>query len=188
MKLAATILTLAATAAAQASSASLTALQQCLQKTCPNNIHDVACQAACLGLPNPNASMIADTAACYAKCPATDQQAQIDCKNKCDQIYNPSGSIISNHLTPDGVSPVSTPTSTSKTDTTKPTSKPQSPQPSGSSSGTVPPKSDSHNSNDSDSDSNNSNSDSTSSSKTNGAAALKAAFSAVAIVAAAAMF
>ncbi|KAJ2047416.1 hypothetical protein H4S04_004460 [Coemansia sp. S16] len=186
MKLAATILALAATAAAQASSASLTALQQCLQKTCPNNIHDVACQAACLGLPNPNASMIADTAACYAKCPATDQQAQIDCKNRCDQIYNPSGSIISNHLTPDGVSPVSTPTSTSKTDTTKSTSKPQ---PSGSSSGTVPPKTDSSNSSDDNSDSDSdSNTGSDSSSKTNGAAALKAAFSAVAIVAAAAMF
>ncbi|KAJ2440116.1 hypothetical protein GGF42_007732, partial [Coemansia sp. RSA 2424] len=118
MKLAATILSLAAAAAAQASSSTtLTALEQCLQKTCPGNIHDVSCQAACLGLPNPNASMIADTAACYAKCPDTNQQAQIDCKNRCDQIYNPSGSVISDHLTPEGVTPAGTATSTTKTGT-----------------------------------------------------------------------
>ncbi|KAJ2835070.1 hypothetical protein GGI24_000037 [Coemansia furcata] len=193
MKLAATILSLASIVAAQDSSSSvtLTPLQQCLQKTCPNNVNDVNCQAACLGLPNPNASMIADTAACYAKCPATDnQQAQIDCKNKCDQIYNPSGSIISDHLTPVGVSPVSSPTSTTKTDTTKPTASPQSsPAASPSSSGTVPPKSDTPKASNSDSDSNSdSNSNSDSSSKKNGAATLKAAFSAVVIVAAAALF
>ncbi|KAJ2744907.1 hypothetical protein GGI20_002599 [Coemansia sp. BCRC 34301] len=187
MKLAATILSLAAAVSAQASSSTtLTAFEQCLQKTCPSNIHDVNCQAACLGLPNPNASMIADTAACYAKCPNTDQQAQIDCKNKCDQIYNPSGSVISNHLTPDGVTATPT-TSSTKTGTASSTPKSQSSP--ATNSGSNPPKSSDTNSggdSDSDSGSDSDSSDNDSSSKDNAAATFKVAFSAVAVVVAAA--
>ncbi|KAJ1998576.1 hypothetical protein H4R26_005404, partial [Coemansia thaxteri] len=190
--LAATILTFAAAAAAQASSttATLTALQQCLLKTCPNNVNDVNCQAACLGLPNPNASMIADTAACYAKCPASDQQAQIDCKNKCDQIYNPSGSVITGHETPAGFSAASTSSAPSSKPASAASSTPaatsgSSKPPSSSSSAAPHTGSELPNLTDSNESSN---SEKTSNTKTSSAATLKAAFSAAVIVAAAALF
>ncbi|KAJ2843608.1 hypothetical protein GGI22_007151, partial [Coemansia erecta] len=103
MKFAAALLGLAAVAAAQSSSSSssLSEYEQCLQSKCPNG-KTPDCQAACLNIPNPNASMISETNECYKGCVGLDYQAAIDCQAKCNEIYNPSGLIVSDHLTPAG--------------------------------------------------------------------------------------
>ncbi|KAJ1662157.1 hypothetical protein IW140_003438 [Coemansia sp. RSA 1813] len=103
MKLAAALLALAAVAVAQDSSSSLSALEQCYKQKCPNGVTN-ACQAACLNNPNPNASMIAETNKCYEGCNGLDYQGAIDCQAKCNELYNPSGVVVTDHLTPAGVS------------------------------------------------------------------------------------
>ncbi|KAJ2514474.1 hypothetical protein GGI11_003015 [Coemansia sp. RSA 2049] len=102
---AAGLLGFVAVAVAQdSSSSSLSAYEQCLEDKCPSNKNDVSCQASCLSNPNPNASMIAETNKCYEGCNGLDYQGAIDCQAKCNEIYNPSGVIVTDHLTPDGFS------------------------------------------------------------------------------------
>ncbi|KAJ2607739.1 hypothetical protein H4S08_004722 [Coemansia sp. RSA 1365] len=96
MKLA-VIASLAAVALAQKSSSSLNAYEKCLEDTCADNKNDVSCQAACLGNPNPNPSMISEANECYLGCDGLDYQAAIDCHTKCNLIYNPTGSVITDH-------------------------------------------------------------------------------------------
>ncbi|PIA12645.1 hypothetical protein COEREDRAFT_90130 [Coemansia reversa NRRL 1564] len=96
MKLA-VIASLAAAALAQKSSSSLSAYEKCLEDTCADNKNDVSCQAACLGNPNPNPSMISEANECYLGCDGLDYQAAIDCHTKCNLIYNPTGSVITGH-------------------------------------------------------------------------------------------
>ncbi|KAJ2654193.1 hypothetical protein IWW48_006266 [Coemansia sp. RSA 1200] len=105
LAVAAGLLGFVAVAVAQdSSSSSLSAYEQCLEDKCPSNKNDVSCQASCLSNPNPNASMIAETNKCYEGCNGLDYQGAIDCQKKCNEIYNPSGVIVTDHLTPDGFS------------------------------------------------------------------------------------
>ncbi|KAI9471144.1 hypothetical protein LPJ78_005648 [Coemansia sp. RSA 989] len=90
---------LAAVAAAQDSSSSLDAFQQCIQDKCDGDLTNVNCQAACNGNPNPNASMIAAATECIGKCNGLDHDAAIQCVTNCNNsIYNPSGVVVSDHL------------------------------------------------------------------------------------------
>ncbi|KAJ1862174.1 hypothetical protein LPJ73_000830, partial [Coemansia sp. RSA 2703] len=100
------------------SSTTLSAYEKCLEDKCSSNKNDVNCQAACLGNPNPNASMIAATNECYKKCDGLGHQEAIDCKTNCDNLYNPSGSIVTDHLTPDGVTAQTSTSSSSSAEAT----------------------------------------------------------------------
>ncbi|KAI8318323.1 hypothetical protein GQ54DRAFT_94361 [Martensiomyces pterosporus] len=102
-------LCLSAVALAQDSASATTksAFDLCLDATCPKNRNDPNCQATCKGVPNPNASMIANANECYGKCNSSnlDYQGAIDCHNNCNNLlYNPSGVVVSDHLVPAGVS------------------------------------------------------------------------------------
>ncbi|KAJ1955894.1 hypothetical protein EC988_001632, partial [Linderina pennispora] len=107
----------AAVAAAQESSSSTTpksAYQLCLEATCPNDQNNLNCQATCKNVPNPNASMIAAATECIGKCATLGYQEAIDCTNNCNaMLYNPSGVVVSDHLTAAGVSSAAKPTASS---------------------------------------------------------------------------
>ncbi|KAJ2708442.1 hypothetical protein H4R19_004742 [Coemansia spiralis] len=111
MKFAA-VLALAAVAAAQTSRAP-TPFEQCIQKLCPNTPTDVNCQAACNGNPNPNSAMIAQVNECYANCDKPGNNDVAGCRDKCNQIYNPTGVVVTDHLVPEGVTPAAEPKPTS---------------------------------------------------------------------------
>lgn len=105
------------------SSKALSAFEQCIHDHCPNDPHNVNCNAACQNIPNPNGSMISETNECYKKCTGLDYQAAIDCHNKCNAIYNPTGVIVTSHIIPAGVTPTSSDKAPTATDTeSKPSS------------------------------------------------------------------
>ncbi|KAI9502621.1 hypothetical protein BX070DRAFT_226528 [Coemansia spiralis] len=184
--------------AQESSSSSLNAFQQCLQSKCPNNTGDVNCQAACSSNPNPNASMIEATNECYKKCNGLGYQEAIDCQTQCNQIYNPTGVVVSNHLTPAGVTAASSSGSSAASSTGSASSTPDANSKSSTGSHASEANSEDEASNEksnhesgeeSDSESGSHHGSSThESTKTSSASSMKAALSAAAIVAAAALF
>ncbi|KAJ2848862.1 hypothetical protein IWW36_003035 [Coemansia brasiliensis] len=181
---------LAAVAVAQDSSSSLDAFQQCMQDKCDGDLTNVNCQAACNGNPNPNASMIAAATECISKCNGLDHDAAIQCVTNCNNsIYNPSGVIVSDHLSAatftDQPAPTTASSSSSKATSSNDSdadSEADSETGSGADSEGESDASDNSEASEGESDASESDEETTS------GAAFKASLSAVALVAAAALF